>query len=217
MDTAALSIPFEIACPEDVVFGCGDPLVYPDVYVLSGGCGDPSSFTVTYDPAEEALPIGVPTSVTATVTDADRPTRRPAPSWPPANRSSSTGSFRRSTASGGSCGQSGLFGPAGMRHPRQVPDDLQWLDLFLGPTANLPGCRNAPRARPSARGRSNWWRTNGTGIGILSWIGQGQLYPDRDVAGRHREIRIDQTEIAGARVESCLRNLGWLGNECSCG
>jgi hypothetical protein len=73
VDTAALSIPFEIACPEAVVFGCGDPLVYPPegVYVLSGGCGDPASFTVTYDPAEEELPIGVPTLVTATVTDGD--------------------------------------------------------------------------------------------------------------------------------------------------
>lgn len=69
VDTVALSVPMEIACPEDVVFGCGDPLVYPDVYVLSGGCGDSSTFTVTYDPAEEALPFGVATPVTATVTD----------------------------------------------------------------------------------------------------------------------------------------------------
>jgi len=71
VDTAALSIPFEIACPEDVVFGCGDELEYPAVEVLSGGCG---SFTVTYDPAEEALPLGIATMVTATVTDGDRNT-----------------------------------------------------------------------------------------------------------------------------------------------
>jgi hypothetical protein len=69
VDTVALSVPLVISCPGDVVAQCGEPLVYPDVHVLSGGCGDPSTFTVSYDPPESALPNGVPTLVTATVTD----------------------------------------------------------------------------------------------------------------------------------------------------
>jgi hypothetical protein len=69
VDTVALSVPLVISCPGDVVAQCGEPMVYPDVHVISGGCGDSSTFTVSYDPPESALPDGVPTLVTATVTD----------------------------------------------------------------------------------------------------------------------------------------------------
>jgi hypothetical protein len=68
VDTAALSIPFEIACPAEVVVRCGEPLVYPTPEVISGGCGDPAKFAVSYDPPLENLPPG-DSAVTVTVTD----------------------------------------------------------------------------------------------------------------------------------------------------
>jgi hypothetical protein len=75
VDTVALSTPIELACPPDVVFQCGDPAVYPNVTIINPGCIDPDdldSFTVSYAPAEDQLPIGQPTQVTATVYDADQ-------------------------------------------------------------------------------------------------------------------------------------------------
>jgi hypothetical protein len=49
----------------NVVFGCFDSLTYPPPQI-TGGCG---TFTYSYSPAADALVDGVPTNVTATVTD----------------------------------------------------------------------------------------------------------------------------------------------------
>ena len=64
VDTVAKSNPFEITCPSDVVYACGDPVVYPTVEV-SGGCGN---ITVVYDPPVEELPAGA-SPVLAIATD----------------------------------------------------------------------------------------------------------------------------------------------------
>jgi hypothetical protein len=64
VDTVALSNPFEVICPDDVVYECGDAVVYPQVQVI-GGCGD---LSVSYDPPAAELPPGA-TTVTVTVTD----------------------------------------------------------------------------------------------------------------------------------------------------
>jgi hypothetical protein len=64
VDTVAKSNPFEVTCPGDVVYACGEPVVYPSIQV-SGGCGE---VTVAFDPPPESLGAGA-TAVTAIVTD----------------------------------------------------------------------------------------------------------------------------------------------------
>lgn len=71
-DNSAKGIPFTISCPANLVFGCGDTVVYPAAQV-SGGCG---AVTVAYRPAANTIPAGVTTNVTATATDSLGRTRQ---------------------------------------------------------------------------------------------------------------------------------------------
>jgi hypothetical protein len=63
-DGVAKSIPFTISCPQNLRFGCSDPVVYPEPQI-GGGCG---KITVTYNPPTNALPSGT-NIVIATATD----------------------------------------------------------------------------------------------------------------------------------------------------
>jgi len=64
-DGVAKSKPMIITCPENVVYGCADQVVYPVPEVI-GGCGP---ITLTYDPPADALPVGVVSTVTVTADD----------------------------------------------------------------------------------------------------------------------------------------------------
>jgi hypothetical protein len=63
-DTLALSTPFVVTCPSDVVFQCDQPVVYP-LPTVTGGCGQAFA---SYSPPANSLPIGT-TPVTVTVFD----------------------------------------------------------------------------------------------------------------------------------------------------
>ena len=60
----ALSNPFLVTCPGNLIFDCNGPASYPQPTV-TGGCGN---VTITYNPPVSLLPLGVST-VTATATD----------------------------------------------------------------------------------------------------------------------------------------------------
>lgn len=65
LDTMAKSTPFEIKCPSDVTFKCGEAVKFPAAEV-TGGCGQ---ITGTWSPEENyAFPVGK-TPVTITVKD----------------------------------------------------------------------------------------------------------------------------------------------------
>jgi hypothetical protein len=65
VDTVALSRPFLVSCPEEIVqFDCNEPVVYP-LPMVEGGCG---TWTATYHPPADQLPGGT-TLVTVTVND----------------------------------------------------------------------------------------------------------------------------------------------------
>lgn len=53
-DGVAKSTPLEVVCAGDVTFGCGEPVIYPEVEV-NGGCG---KVTLSYDPPVDELPPG---------------------------------------------------------------------------------------------------------------------------------------------------------------
>lgn len=64
-DGVAKTVPFEVSCPSDVTFKCGETVKFPAAEV-SGGCGQ---ITGAWSPEENyAFPVGV-TPVTVTVTD----------------------------------------------------------------------------------------------------------------------------------------------------
>lgn len=68
VDGNTSTLPFSIACPGDIVIGCGapPPTTYNPPAVASGVTGP---FTVTYNPPPNQLVLGVTNTVTATATD----------------------------------------------------------------------------------------------------------------------------------------------------
>jgi hypothetical protein len=68
VDGNTSTLPFSIACPGDMVLGCGAPplTTYNPPAVASGVTGP---FTITYSPPPNQLVLGVTNTVTATATD----------------------------------------------------------------------------------------------------------------------------------------------------
>ncbi len=68
VDTVGKTSPFQVTCPSDQVFNCGDTVKYAAANV-NGGCGN---ITATWSlPENYAFPINVPTQVTVTAADGD--------------------------------------------------------------------------------------------------------------------------------------------------
>ena len=72
----AVSLPFNITCPADIVVGCNQLLQYPDASALTI-TGGVAPYTVTFDPPADQLADAVTNTVTATATDANGCTAGP--------------------------------------------------------------------------------------------------------------------------------------------
>ena len=135
VDTTAKA--FTATYPTNVVFACGDPLVYPTPQI-NGGC---DAFLFSYNPPASALVPGVPTVVTATVTDTINNLSRVSQFTATRQALTFSGFFSPIGGTGGSCTTPFVTVNRGSNIPVKFEDFCQGVPFGAGtPTLSILQC-----------------------------------------------------------------------------